>query len=37
MLLKIVGASVNRHAPFWQLVLALGRIEVPIEIWALRV
>ena len=28
MLLKIVGASVNRHAPFWQLVLALGRIEV---------
>jgi uncharacterized membrane protein HdeD (DUF308 family) len=34
--LNIVGAIVNRHAPFWWLVLALGLIEVPIGIWALR-
>lgn len=32
----IVGAFVNRHAPFWWLVLVLGLIEVPIGIWALR-
>jgi hypothetical protein len=37
MLLKIVGAFDNRHAPFRRLVLALGLIEVPIGIWALRV
>lgn len=35
-LLHIVGAFVNRHAPFWWLVLVLGLIEVPIGIWALR-
>ena len=34
--LHIVGAFVNRHAPLWWLVLALGLIEVPIGIWALR-
>jgi uncharacterized membrane protein HdeD (DUF308 family) len=34
--LHIVGAFVNRHAPFWWLVLVLGLIEVPIGIWALR-
>jgi uncharacterized membrane protein HdeD (DUF308 family) len=32
----IVGAFVNRHAPHWWLVLALGLVEVPIGIWALR-
>lgn len=35
-LLHLVGAFVNRHAPFWWLVLVLGLIEVPIGIWALR-
>jgi uncharacterized membrane protein HdeD (DUF308 family) len=35
-LLHIVGAFVNRHAPYWWLVLALGLIEVPIGIWAMR-
>ncbi len=34
--LHIVGAFVNRHAPFWWLVLALGLLELPIGIWALR-
>jgi hypothetical protein len=34
--LHVVGAFVNRHAPFWWLVLVLGLIEVPIGIWALR-
>src|SRR5918994_2367520 len=34
--LHIVGAFVNRHAPFWWLVLVLGLIEGPIGIWALR-
>ena len=34
--LHIVGAFVNRHAPYWWLVLVLGLIEVPIGIWALR-
>lgn len=34
--LHIVGAFVNRHAPHWWLVLALGLIEVPIGIWAMR-
>jgi uncharacterized membrane protein HdeD (DUF308 family) len=34
--LHVVGAFVHRHAPFWWLVLALGLIEVPIGIWALR-
>jgi uncharacterized membrane protein HdeD (DUF308 family) len=35
-LLHIVGAFVNRHVPYWWLVLLLGVIEVPIGIWALR-
>ncbi len=35
-LLHIVGAFVNRHTPYWWLVLALGVIEVPIGIWAMR-
>ncbi len=35
-LLHIVGAFVNRHAPYWWLVLVLGLIEVPIGIWAMR-
>jgi uncharacterized membrane protein HdeD (DUF308 family) len=35
-LLHIVGAIVNRHVPYWWLVLLLGVIEVPIGIWALR-
>lgn len=35
-LLHIVGAFVNRHAPSWWIVLAIGLIEVPIGIWALR-
>lgn len=34
--LHIVGAFVNRHVPYWWLVLVLGLIEVPIGIWALR-
>lgn len=34
--IHIVGAFVNRHAPYWWLVLVLGLIEVPIGIWALR-
>jgi uncharacterized membrane protein HdeD (DUF308 family) len=34
--LHIVGAFVNRSAPFWWLVLALGLLEIPIGIWALR-
>lgn len=35
-LLHIVGAFVNRHVPYWWLVLLLGAIEVPIGIWAMR-
>jgi uncharacterized membrane protein HdeD (DUF308 family) len=35
-LLHIVGAFVNRQAPYWWLVLILGLIEVPIGIWAMR-
>jgi uncharacterized membrane protein HdeD (DUF308 family) len=35
-LLHIVGAFVNRHTPFWWVVLVLGVIEVPIGMWALR-
>jgi uncharacterized membrane protein HdeD (DUF308 family) len=35
-LLHIVGAFVNRHAPFWWLVLVMGLIETPIGIWAMR-
>jgi Short repeat of unknown function (DUF308) len=35
-LLHIVGAFVNRHVPYWWLVLAIGLIEVPIGIWAMR-
>jgi uncharacterized membrane protein HdeD (DUF308 family) len=35
-LLHIVGAFVNRQAPYWWLVLVFGLIEVPIGIWALR-
>lgn len=34
--LHIVGAFVNRFAPHWWLVLAIGIIEIPIGIWALR-
>jgi uncharacterized membrane protein HdeD (DUF308 family) len=34
--LHIVGAFVNRHAPYWWLVLVLGLLEIPIGIWALR-
>jgi uncharacterized membrane protein HdeD (DUF308 family) len=35
-LLHIVGAFVNRNAPYWWLVLILGLVEVPIGIWAMR-
>lgn len=35
-LIHIVGALTNRYAPQWWLVLALGLIEVPIGIWAMR-
>jgi uncharacterized membrane protein HdeD (DUF308 family) len=35
-LLHIVGAFVNRHTPYWWVVLLLGAIEVPIGIWAMR-
>jgi uncharacterized membrane protein HdeD (DUF308 family) len=35
-LLHIVGSLANRHVPHWWLVLALGLIEVPIGIWAMR-
>jgi uncharacterized membrane protein HdeD (DUF308 family) len=35
-LIHIVGAIVNRHAPFWWLVLVMGLIETPIGIWAIR-
>jgi uncharacterized membrane protein HdeD (DUF308 family) len=35
-LLHIVGAFVNRQAPYWWLVLILGLVEVPIGIWAMR-
>jgi uncharacterized membrane protein HdeD (DUF308 family) len=35
-LLHVVGAFVNRHAPYWWLVLLLGGIEIPIGIWAMR-
>jgi uncharacterized membrane protein HdeD (DUF308 family) len=35
-LLHIVGAFVNRQAPYWWVVLAIGLIEVPIGGWALR-
>lgn len=34
--IRIVGAFANRHVPYWWLVLAVGLIEVPIGIWALR-
>jgi len=34
--LHVVGAFVNRNAPHWWLVLAIGLIEIPIGIWALR-
>jgi len=34
--LHVVGAFVNRFAPMWWLVLAVGLIEIPIGIWALR-
>jgi uncharacterized membrane protein HdeD (DUF308 family) len=34
--IHIVGALTNRYAPHWWLVLALGLIEVPIGIWAMR-
>jgi uncharacterized membrane protein HdeD (DUF308 family) len=34
--IHVVGAIVNRHAPQWWLVLALGLIEVPIGVWAMR-
>jgi uncharacterized membrane protein HdeD (DUF308 family) len=34
--MHVVGAIVNRHAPHWWLVLAIGLIEIPIGIWALR-
>jgi uncharacterized membrane protein HdeD (DUF308 family) len=34
--LHVVGAFVNRTAPLWWLVLAIGLIEIPIGIWALR-
>jgi uncharacterized membrane protein HdeD (DUF308 family) len=34
--LHVVGAFVNRHAPHWWLVLAIGLVEIPIGIWALR-
>jgi uncharacterized membrane protein HdeD (DUF308 family) len=34
--LHVVGAFVNRFAPMWWLVLAIGLIEIPIGIWALR-
>ena len=35
-LLHIVGALIERHVPYWWLVLVLGVIEVPIGIWAMR-
>jgi uncharacterized membrane protein HdeD (DUF308 family) len=34
--LHVVGAFVNRHAPHWWLVLAIGLVEIPIGVWALR-
>jgi uncharacterized membrane protein HdeD (DUF308 family) len=34
--IRIVGALANRHVPYWWLVLAIGLIEVPLGIWALR-
>ncbi len=34
--LRVVGAIANRHAPHWWLVLALGLIEIPIGVWAMR-
>jgi len=34
--LHVVGAFANRHVPHWWLLLALGLIELPIGIWALR-
>ena len=34
--IRIVGALANRQVPFWWLVLAVGLIEVPLGIWALR-
>jgi uncharacterized membrane protein HdeD (DUF308 family) len=34
--LHVVGAIANRHAPHWWLVLALGLLEVPIGVWAMR-
>jgi uncharacterized membrane protein HdeD (DUF308 family) len=35
-LIHIVGAFVNRHVPYWWLVLVIGVIEVPIGIGAMR-
>lgn len=35
-LIHVVGAFVNRHVPYWWLVLVIGVIEVPIGIWAMR-
>jgi uncharacterized membrane protein HdeD (DUF308 family) len=32
----VVGAFANRHAPHWWIVLALGLIEIPIGVWAMR-
>jgi uncharacterized membrane protein HdeD (DUF308 family) len=34
--IRVVGALANRHVPYWWLVLAVGLIEVPLGIWALR-
>jgi uncharacterized membrane protein HdeD (DUF308 family) len=34
--LHVVGAFVNRHAPHWWIVLAIGLVEIPIGVWALR-
>jgi uncharacterized membrane protein HdeD (DUF308 family) len=34
--LHVVGAIANRHVPNWWLLLALGLIEVPIGVWAMR-
>jgi uncharacterized membrane protein HdeD (DUF308 family) len=34
--LHIVGAFVNRNAPFWWLVLVIGLLEIVLGIWALR-
>jgi uncharacterized membrane protein HdeD (DUF308 family) len=34
--LHVVGAFANRHVPHWWLSLALGLIELPIGIWAIR-